>query len=117
MLARWTRLQEIDPIKAGMHEAKARYQEELKHALDEKMITELQYARMVNWNHPSYRERTGPACHQPITRIDYDPDTGRHVWGNCSNDGGPGTNWVGGNTRRPEWHSGMNYLEAQLYNM
>tara|TARA_Y100000310_G_C20671525_1_gene810556 strand:- start:33 stop:1733 length:1701 start_codon:yes stop_codon:yes gene_type:complete len=140
MTARWTRLQEIDPIAKGKHEAKARFQEELWHAnqklvpvlnpdgspkigkktgkpVMKPMISDSEYARMVNWNHPSYRERTGPVCPQTMTRIDYDPDTGRHVWGNNSNDGGPGTNWVGGNTRRPKWHLGMSYLEAQLYNM
>lgn len=139
MTARWTRLQEIDPIAPGKHEAKERWQEELYHAnqtlvpvLDQDgnpkigkktgkpvlkpMISDEQYARMVNWNHPAHRERSGPACHQPMTRIDYN-EAGRHVWGNASNDGGPGTNWVSGNTRRPNWHKGMCYLEAQLYNM
>lgn len=136
MTARWTRLQEIDPIGKGKAEAKQRFQEELWHArnemvpaLDEAgnprvykkgkkkgqpimkpMISESDYAQMSNWNHPSHRDRSGPVCHQPMTRIDYDAETGRQVWGKTSTSGKS-------KSQGAKWIAGMNYLEAQLYSM
>jgi len=127
MTARWTRLQEIDPDDEGKLEGKEQWQEALYHMNEEQlpvldadgnpkldkdgnvrmrpMLADRQYEQMANWNHPSFRDRSGPVLHQPKTNLDYH-ENGEICNMKVSSDGGPGYNWVGN----------MSSLEVQLYN-